>query len=267
MSEEIKKDKKDKKKNSKLTTILLVFFIGIGIFAGYNIIKIVKQYYADQESYKKLSELANSDIFTGVIDFDKLHETSPDVVAWIYRKDSKINYPIVQGTDNSKYLNHLADGSYGAAGTPFVDYQTDAPFEQFDTMVYGHHMKDGSMFAILKKYLNTDYCNENIRFELITPTAKYHMDVVAFLHVREDSNLYIMNQDAYTYDSLIRSNASYTTDVGWTTDDKLVLLSTCAYEFEGARYIVVGKLIPWTEAEIKKAELIQLKLDNAKKKK
>lgn len=270
MTEENKeknKNKKNKKKNSKITNVLLVLFICIGIFAGYNIIKIIKQYYDDQQSYKKISELANGTVFTGIIDFDKLRETNPDIVAWLYLKDTKINYPVVQGNTNDQYLHHLFDGTYGQAGTLFVDYQVRDPFNQFDTMIYGHNMKDGSMFSVFKEYKDSEYAKEHGRLELITPETKYHLDVVAFIHCREDNDIYIMNQSSYAYDSLIRNNAKYTTGVEWTTDDKLVIMSTCAYEYEGARYVLVGKLVPWTEEEIKKAELIQLKLDNAKKKK
>lgn len=259
-----KKNKKPKSKKRKILNLLMIVFVVVEIFAMVKIVEIISGYYKDQDSYDKISELANATQFTGIIDFDKLAEVNPDIVAWIYFEDSKINYPIVKGDDNSGYLKTRFDGSYGDAGTLFVDYRIVAPFASFNTMIYGHHMKDGSMFGSLKKFRDSDYAKEHGRLELITPTAKYHMDVVGFIQCKDDADIYLMNLDAASYDRIVRSSLKYGTDVEWTTEDKLVLLSTCAYEYDGARYVLVGKLVPWTEKEIKKAKLIQLTLDKNK---
>lgn len=253
-----------KSKRKRIRNIILIFFICVEIVAMVNIVKIIRGYYKDQSSYDKIAEMVNATEFTGVIDFDELAKVNSDIVAWIYLEDSKINYPVVQGSDNDTYLKTKFDGSYGGAGTIFADYRINQPFEEFYTMLYGHHMRDGSMFAVLKHYKDSDYVKKHGRLEVITPTAKYHMDVVGFIQCKDDSDLYVMNQSATTYDKLIRSSLKYGTDVEWTTDDKLVLLSTCAYDYDNARYILVGKLVPWTEDEIKKAEFAQIKLNNQK---
>ena len=85
-----------------------------------------------------------------VIDFNALAQTNPEVVGWIYAPGTNINYPVVQATDNSKYLNTLFDGTSNASGAIFLDYEDNAPgMVDQQTTIYGHHMNDGSMFNVI----------------------------------------------------------------------------------------------------------------------
>lgn len=245
-----KRGEKSKTRNIA-SNIILVCLIAIFVISAYNVGKILYNYYKDRSSYSKITDMAGADEFTGDIDFAKLKEVNPEIIGWIYLKDSKINYPIVQGQDNDKYLHTLYDGTYGGAGAIFADSETQAPFRQFNTVIYGHHMKDGSMFNNLKEFKNPDYEKSHSQFEIITPERKYHLYVIAFCNPKFDSDLHRPNITSdggkQDYISLINNEALYTTDVKYGTGDKLVLLSTCAYEYEGARYVVVGKLVPWKE--------------------
>lgn len=215
---------------------------------AFNVYKIVRNYLQDRNTYETISESASKDGFTGDINWKKLMKINPETVGWIYLEDTIIDYPIVQGTDNDKYLSMKFDGEWGGCGTLFADCNTENAFEQFSTIVYGHHMKDGSMFNGLKKYKDPEYAKEHPRFELITPNEKYHLDVALFLNPRSDSDVYTPNvsdSNREHYLNYLKNSAEYSTDVDVDTDDKLVLLSTCAYEYEGARYVVVGKLTEW----------------------
>lgn len=217
--------------------------------SGYNIYKIIRDYKTDQNSYKKVRELASHDEFTGNVDWDKLESVNSDIRAWLYLKDSNIDYPVVLSHDNNEYLHTLFDKSWGNAGSLFIDATTDDPFDQFSTIVYGHHMKDGSMFGNLKKFKDIEYEKEHSRFELVTPEQKYHLDVVAFLNCPSDSNIYRANNNSdkqkEEYLRTIDKYALYKTDIDIDINDTIVVLSTCAYEYDGARYVVVGKLSPW----------------------
>lgn len=85
-----------------------------------------------------------------IIDFNALAQTNPEVVGWIYVPGTNINYPVVQATDNSKYLNTLFDGTSNASGAIFLDYEDTAPgMVDQQTTIYGHHMNDGSMFNVI----------------------------------------------------------------------------------------------------------------------
>lgn len=85
-----------------------------------------------------------------------------DVDSYIIIGDTNICYPLVQTTDNKYYLNHLPNGDYSQGGSIFINYQNENPFKDFNTIIYGHNMKNGTMFGELKKYWNTeDFAKEH----------------------------------------------------------------------------------------------------------
>ena len=204
-----------------------------------------KGYLADRSVYDKVSEQAGDD---DNIDFDALREINPDVIGWLRYEDTIIDYPIVQGENNEMYLSMLFDRTWGGCGTLFADCITEAPFRQFNTIVYGHHMKDGTMFACLKELRDPEYCKKHPKLELITPEGKFDLQIWAFLNEPADSNIYLTNiineEEKQSYLDLTRSLASYITNIDVTTEDRLVMLSTCAYEFKDARYIIACKMVP-----------------------
>ena len=229
--------------------VIMGCLIIIMLFSAWKIYGIVKNYRTEQGKYDAVIEQSRSGEFTGDIDFDALRKINPDVIAWLYYEDTQIDYPIVKGQDNDFYLYRMLDGTYSVFGTLFADAITERPFKQFNTIVYGHHMKNGSMFGHIQRLKDPSYVEEHPRMELITPEAKYHMEIWAFLNQPADSNIYTTNikdvvgREAYL--DTVRQLASYTTDVAVEPTDTLVVLSTCAYEYKDARYMVVGKLVPW----------------------
>lgn len=246
-------EKKGRKKVNKVRraaeNVIMVCLALIMVVSGYRVYTIYRDYKANQSAYDNVSQNAHPDGFTGDIDFDALREINPEVIGWLYNEDLKIDYPIVQGTDNKTYLSKLFDGTWGGCGTLFADCITEAPFRQFNTIVYGHHMKDGTMFAQLKRYKDPEYIKGNPRLELITPEGKFHLQIWAFLNQPADSNIYTTNiTDAgsqQNYLDLAAGMADYITNVEVAPGDRLVVLSTCAYEYQDARYIVVCKMVPW----------------------
>lgn len=244
---EHRSNRKNKKLAYDIIIVCLLVIIGI---SGYKIYTIVSGYMASRNVYEDIrQEAVAEEGFSGDIDWGKLRKINEDVVAWIYLEDSNIDYPIVQSRDNTEYLTTLFDKTYGVAGSIFVDCNTEHPFGQLSTVVYGHHMKDGSMFNNLKKFKDRDYANQHSRFELITPDEKYHLDVVAFLNCPSDSYIYTSNISKNDYENFsveINNLAEYRTEVDLSENDKIVVLSTCAYEYEGARYVIIGKLTPWS---------------------
>lgn len=246
---EKKKSSKGRKVRRAAENVIIACLAIIVLVSGYKVFTIVRDYMQQQDAYDNISEVAQGDGFTGDIDFDALRKINPDVVGWIYYENTPINYPIVKGTDNDRYLTTMFDGNYGGFGTLFVDAITEAPFVQFNTIVYGHHMRNGSMFATLGRLKDTDYVREHPRMELITPTGKYHLQIWAFLNQPSDSNIYTTNikteEDCTAYLQLIQGLAKYITSVEVTPEDRLVELSTCAYEYQEARYVVVCKMVPW----------------------
>jgi len=231
--------------------VIMICLVAIIALSGWKIYSILHNYDKNEDVYVKIAEEAKTEPtgFTGNIDFNALRKVNPDVVGWIYYKDSHIDYPIVQGEDNSRYLTTMFDGSYADFGTLFVDSVTDAPFRQFNTIVYGHHMRNGSMFGDLKKLKDEAYCNEHPEMKLITPDGRYNLEIWAFLNQPSDSEIYTTNiiddESKEAYIKMVEEIANYTTGVSVGTDDRLVVLSTCAYEYQDARYMVVCKITPW----------------------
>ncbi len=247
-----------KSKNAKIRrmaeNVIMVCLAIIVVLSGWKIWSIMHDYSKNEEVYKDIAKQAQTDGFTGDIDFDELRKTNPDVIGWIYYKDSPVDYPIVKGSDNDKYLHTMFDGTYGTFGTLFADAVTEAPFAQFNTIVYGHHMKDGSMFGSLRRLKDPEYAKEHPQMELITPEGKFHLEIWAFLNQPADSKIYTTNihdkDERADYIRMVEDISEYTTGVSVSPEDRLVVLSTCAYEYQNARYMVVGKLTPWNGQKI-----------------
>lgn len=240
---------KGKKARKIALDIIMVCLAGIVVVSGWKVFTIVRDYKANRDIYGRIAELAMPEGYNGDIDFDALREVNPDIVGWLYYEGTNINYPIVKGKDNDYYLHLSFEGEWTVGGTLFVDAVTEDPFNQFNTIVYGHHMFDGSMFGDIKNLKDEEYCKKHPQLELITPEGKYHLKICAFLNQPADSAIYTTNfheeEDKQQYIDLIRSLASYLTAEEMTTDSKLVVLSTCAYEYQDARYMVICRMTPW----------------------
>lgn len=179
------------------------------------------------------------------VDFEALQERNPDVVAWLYCPDTPIHYPVVQSADNDAYLHRLLDGTWNAAGTLFVDYRNRSDFRDLHTVIYGHHMKNGSMFAILPDYEKQGFFEAHPVWYLLTPTQNYRVDLFAGVVTPADSSLYDMESTEASQIALIddlKKNSCFPSSVEVTAQDCLVSFSTCVYEYENARFVLTGVL-------------------------
>lgn len=182
------------------------------------------------------------------VNFWSLQEINPDVVGWIYSEGTTINYPVVQGSDNSYYLKHLMDGSYNADGSIFVDSNNRSGFVDGNTIIYGHNMKDGMMFADLLNYADQTYYEAHPVIWLLTPKRNYQIVLFAGYTTDGNSDTYTIFDSAddalYTYGEERIQKSDFQTDVKLKKGEQLVVLSTCAYSKENARYAVHGILRP-----------------------
>lgn len=180
------------------------------------------------------------------VDFDALLEKNRDVVAWIYCPDTPIHYPVVQSSDNRYYLRRLLDGSYNASGTIFMDYRCAEDLSGWNTVIYGHNMKNDSMFGTLPKYKTPSYFTEHPEIFLFTPQQAYSIRLIAGFTTPADSELYsLLTPDAAQAERLIESWISasdFASGIRPAAQDRLVTLSTCSYEYDNARYVLIGIL-------------------------
>ena len=219
--------------------------------AGYQLWNVLQAYRQGNMAYEKLAGLArpvsgtDSEIPALDIDFAALKAINPDTAAWLYCPGTEINYPVMKADDYDYYLRRLPDGTYNVNGTLFVDYNNPADFSETLTVVYGHHMKSGKMFGSLMGYKQQEYYDKHPAMYLYTEQGNYKIDllqgcVVGVREWRERAFMYEENLE-----SLLTYAAEKTTFTGtarYTPGDRIVALSTCSYEFDGARYVVLGVL-------------------------
>ena len=180
------------------------------------------------------------------IDFAGLEEINEDCVAWIYIEDTAINYPVVQGSDNSYYLKHLIDGKWNSAGCIFLDSRVDSDISDRHSIIYGHHMKDGTMFSGLTKYKKQDYYEAHPAGLLITPEQTYRIEFFAGYVVSvEDSAWKIGFESDEEFETWIKEakQRSWFESPLSPAVTGILSLSTCSYEFDNARFVLHAILV------------------------
>ena len=186
-----------------------------------------------------------------VVDFEALRETGPDIIGWLSLPDTVINYPVTQADDNEYYLHHLYDGTYNKVGCLFADYENQADFSDRNTIIYGHNMRDGSMFAALNEYDEQSYFDTHKQMYLVTPEGGYLCEIfTAFVAKPSESGsdtspwrLSWKDDGAYTtWLTAMAERSVVETDVTVTSSDKVLTLSTCT-PGGASRFIVMAKLV------------------------
>ena len=271
---------KNKRKKKKLRfrkwviVVFLIFFLGVFIFSAYKIYF----WYSDNKKLEHISENVvkdskvkekkdtenteninppdnkNNDYWDYIkmslleVDFNEILAKNPDTVGWIQVKGTNINYPIVQTTDNSYYLNHAFDKSINDAGWVFMDYRNDAVNFNQNTIIYAHSRLTGSMFGSLKNILASSwYSNKNNHIiRLSTPTENTMWQVFSVYTTPKES--YYITPSFSTIESYqeflntmkSRSEVDFSAEVN--PSDKILTLSTCKDNF-GNRVVMHAKLI------------------------
>lgn len=171
----------------------------------------------------------------------------PDMVGWLTCKDTKINYPVMQGGDNDFYLSHLPDGSKNKLGSIFLDSGSNKDFSSSISVIYGHMVKSGEMFGSLSGYRNQSYYESYPELTLDTEEGKKSIQILAAYLVDGGKESYPTGFESRenweTYMKKVQSNSFIKSKVKANPDDKLVIFSTCAYDFNDARLAVMGRIV------------------------
>ena len=176
-----------------------------------------------------LESTASLYVDSGISEFIKAHT---EAVGWIKFEDDLISYPIMQAEDNSKYAIKDADGNDSETGAIFLDYRSSADFTDSNTIIYGHNMRDRSMFGALKNYKeNLGFLDGHKYFQIITPEGSGRYMLFAFMDVPKNSYIYDVCGDNTSRMREFLDTIEYKTyiDTGIepTVDDKIITLSTC----------------------------------------
>ena len=188
-------------------------------------------------------------------DYQALYLQNNDMVGWIKIEDTKINYPVMQSKDNPNfYLKHGFDKAYTDYGCPYIQENCDVDIPSDNLIIYGHNMKDGSMFSGLMKYTDKSFweSHKTISFDTLTEKCDYEI-IAAFKTV-----VYTDSPESFKYYQFINADtgdefnayitkckelALYDTGVTAEYGDKLITLSTCEYSRNNGRMVVVAKKI------------------------
>lgn len=263
-------EQKKKKKSDVLLTIALIVAIAVFCYAAFNLYHIYTEYKKGTDEYNQIEEMAvterdadsaevagpNAQLKPPIeVDFDKLKSVNEDVVGWIYVDAlPDISYPIVKGKDNQTYLHQTYEKNYNFAGTIFVDYENSGDFSDCNTLVYGHNMKNGSMFGHLKKFREDDKLYKQDKyFWILTPERNYRYEIITAYTTGVNSDTYTLfkgpGEEFEKYLETIKGYSEIQTDdTDLTIKDKIVTLSTCTGN-ESTRFVVQGKRVDAEDAD------------------
>lgn len=273
--------KKNKKKPSNIAKavriIILITALAVFCFAAYKLYIILHDYKAAENEYADLQE-SYTQSYSGqpkeqteeekavdpyfaeeevpliedaepplTVDFDELRAINEDIVGWLYVDAlPNISYPILKGEDNDFYLHHTFRKEYLFSGSIFMEYTNSADFSDPNTIVYGHNMKNQSMFGLLKYLREQERYDENPYFWIMTPNGNYRYHIFAAFETPYNSDTYTTfsgNGEAFLeWEDSMKAQSLVSNDVPLSRGDKTILLSTCTSN-ESVRFVVLGKCV------------------------
>lgn len=179
------------------------------------------------------------------LSFDELKKINPEVFGWLTVEDTQIDYPLVQSSNNSKYVNTDIEGKFSLSGSIFLDCRNKNNFADMNNIIYGHHMQKDAMFGELEKFAQRDFFN-NHKYGKIFYEDKWHK-IVFFAFVEADAyddiiyNPLLKNCDEYL--DYIRECATHFQDLSFLKEEHFISLSTCTTASTNGRHILIGRII------------------------
>ena len=246
-----------------ITVLILTVAIGVCAYAGGNLYKIFSEYKAGSDEYAKISDMVVTEKKADVkdeiwvdketkkkawtapmeVDCKKLAEINPDFVGWLYVEAlPDISYPMVHYKDNDFYLHRTFEKQDNFAGTLFMDYQNKKKLEDSNTIIYGHNMKNGTMFGQLKQFKDPETIKKSRYIWIMTADEVYKYEIFSCYTAEVGSDTYTLikgpGKDLVEYGEKMQAKDT----IGlpkreFDVKDKIITLSTCTGN-EATRYVV-----------------------------
>lgn len=261
--EETEVDEKKEKKGSKILdklislVILIVCTIGL-IYSGKQLLNWLKNNVKSNDVINQVNDIAGvtdieEDAAPGAefgINFEALIAYNPDVVGWIRIPGTGVNYSLVQAEDNSKYLRHSIDLTWNEFGWPFLDYKNAPDFTDKNTVLYGHNIVSGLMFADVTNIYNGSL-GTDVEIDIYRSDYRLLKYKVFSAYVYDPENYYLTthfaNDEQYsTYLNTMISRSVWNFNQDVSVDDTIITLSTCTSDAK-RRIVVHAKLVSNTE--------------------
>lgn len=241
--------------------IVLIIGLSLVAYSGYHLFKIYSDYNTSDKTYEKLQDEyavddskkdddstkgseAQSPWYDDIdIDFAGLRSENPDVVGWIYFENEDISYPVMYSGDNSYYLRKTFKREHATAGSIFLEGSNKTDFSDCHTIIYGHNMKNGTMFAQLLKYKEQDFFEKYPYFSIYTPDGKESKYQIFVAGVVEDTAVnyqfaFQSDEEFLNYIETIKGTSLYTPNVEINAASQIVTLSTCTNVADEERFVV-----------------------------
>ncbi len=257
--EKRKERKQRQKKDAAVRLVLTLIFAAIFIYGAVNLFGIWQEYHESEVLYDNAQEeflqpveeqtdkLADAKLHFAV-DFDSIQAINPDVTGWIWMEDTVVNYPVLHSKkDNDEYLYTTYDGKQNSSGSIFVDYRNNAGYTDDNTVLYGHNMKNGSMFAVLKKLAGQEFYDAHKTFYILTPEGNRRYEIISVFQVDALSSLYDRQfdtiEDKQDWLNRVLQKSAILSPFTASVEDTFVMLSTCVSGDDlRARIVAVGRL-------------------------
>ena len=194
------------------------------------------------------NEINNEDASTMIKNVSLINakrDINDDITAWIRIPNTRIDYPVAYYTDNDYYLNHDILKNNAASGSLFVDNRNNKEFIDFNTIIYGHNMKNGTMFGDLSNFSNMGYFSNNTSGLIFLPDKTYYLEIFAFLQIKQDNRIIygsISGENFTEFTEYVKQNALHYRDIQLSEYDRIVTLSTCADDGVDSRDVVLARL-------------------------
>ena len=274
-------DRRKKRKGSKgdfFGNLLLLVALVVFCFSAYKLVTIWQEYRVGEKEYEQLQSYVRYDKPNKAVDEKKQEESQPieetpalqeeaktpvyppepavdwggllevneDVIGWIDMSGIGIAYPIAKGEDNDFYLHHTIEKTYNFAGSIFMDYNNIGNWQECNSIIYGHNMKNQSMFGKLKKYRNQETYDKSPYFWISTPEGNHLYQIFSVYNTDESSDTYTFFSDTGAeFENWIQRMAAQSeikTNVAVSGQDKVITLSTCTSS-DTVRCVVLAKMI------------------------
>lgn len=247
-------------KRLKFKYKVIIFILSIIMLAS---IIYLWQYFKSNQSLKAESNLLNSISIDNsqvnsqkterMLKVEELQKENSDIVGWIEIEDTNINYPVLQATDNSFYMNHNYKKEENTYGSIFLDKDYDWNIPSSNLLLYGHNLQNGSLFHDILNYKDKSYYKEHPTIRFTTENKDSEFEIISAFYSRvyykSEKNVfryyYFVNADnEEEYNEFVDSAKEASIyDTGKTAEygDQLITLSTCSYHTEDGRFAVVAR--------------------------
>ena len=231
-----------------LNSILFIVCLGVFCFSAFQLFQIDQGKNSVNKEVEEMEKTIVSEDNVYEVDWDSLQQKNPDIIAWILIPDSEISFPVVQGSDNSYYLNHTYLKEDNNLGSIFLNCDNQRDFSDTNSIIYGHSVDSGGMFTSIKEYKDESYYKEHPYYYLLTPNQNYKCNVICFSQVQDGCEYYTTNFDMNQMMSRYEQTSTHFTNQ--ENVNRVVTLSTCDLDYglhSTYRFFLVASLENYDE--------------------